>query len=211
MSILKKPSASGKESKRPAGRVVLSDLAVSIRYESETLTLDPTKFDPAEKYTSRRESIEYQSESDAVNADRRRAEQNMHKRLSDVEKELASRRMLHCSLDDIERIQTNLIDELDVLREVDPETGELVESQEYTDLEYRLEFMLDVCECLFQKRYMESIFGTARDDLGKRSEQRRRGDDNRIKPKTKRQQKASCFSGMYNRLFRVARNAKCLE
>ena len=96
-----------------------------------------------------------------------------------------------------------------MLREVDPETGELVESQEYADLEYRLEFMLDVCECLFQKRYMESIFGTARDDLGKRSERIQRGDDTLHTLNTKRGQKASCFSGMYNRLFRDARNAKC--
>ena len=149
--------------------------------------------------------------SDAIDAVRRRAARKINEQLVDIEKELASRRMLHCSLDDMERIQTNLIDELDVLREVDPETGELVESEEYTDLECRLEFMLDVCDCLFQKRYMESIFGTAREDLGKRSEQRRRGDDNRIKPNMKSQQKASCFSGMYNRLFGDARNAKCVQ
>ena len=209
MSILRKTSPPAMQNQRASGRIVLSDLAVSIRYEGETLTLHPTKFDPAERQSTNNETNQYSNASDAIDANRRKAERRFNKRLIDIEKELASRRMLHCSLDDMERIQTNLIDELDALREVDPVTGDLLESQEYIDLEYRLQFMLDACECLIQKKHAETLFGPAPDEVNIRpNSRRRRSNDNVDKQNKKIHPNASCFSGVYKKLFS---DAKCVE
>ena len=201
MSILR---TQGQERKRPARRIVLSSLAVSLRYECETTKSDSPKLDvdAGNTHTASITKRVFQNAAEAIIADRRRVKNDVHERLIGIEKELAKMSMLHCSLDDLEMLQTNLIDEMDLLREFDPATGELIESPEYADLEFMLELVLDACDCLYQKQHIES---TSCKETGypiRQKEMLRMREDNpRSTKEKKKQQNVSCLSAIFRKIL----------
>ena len=71
------------------------------------------------------------------------------------------------SIDELEAAESEIIKELDNLREVDEESGYTRPTAQYRALEKQLSLLLEMYECLVQKRYAENPLSSSTEDENK--------------------------------------------
>ncbi len=80
--------------------------------------------------------------------------------LAHIEKilpEVAKLEWLQLSIHEIKAIESEMIEELDSLRQIDTNTGHITYSYEYRVLEKRFVLLLETYECLFKKASLDNL------------------------------------------------------
>ncbi len=119
---------------------------------------------PASKAISRHT---FRSEADAITSQQKRkcCEHTAH--LDNMLPDLVQYKWSQMSIDELETTQSEIIDELDSLREVDEESGYTRNTAQYRALEKQLSLLLEMYECLVQKRYAENLVSTSTENKDK--------------------------------------------
>jgi hypothetical protein len=131
----------------------------------------------------------FSSESSAIHQDRKRIEKELSQHDQKLLPDLAACKLYKKSISELEAMQSNLIEELDSLRFVDPETGHLLETAEFVATEKKLMLVLEALDCISQRIYVESLLQSG-DEKNKR--RRESGVD-------KEEQNRMCFIAMFKR------------
>ena len=71
--------------------------------------------------------------------------------------ELAKLDCLHMSINEIKAVESELIEELDSIRQVDANTGQIIYSHEYRVLENQLALLLQAHDCLSKEAYADNL------------------------------------------------------
>jgi hypothetical protein len=99
----------------------------------------------------------FHCEAEAILCLRRKRHQENLEHLENILPELAKFEWLHMPIHEIKAAESEMIDELDSLRQIDMNTGHIIYSYEYRALEKQLALLLEACECLSKKEYVESL------------------------------------------------------
>ena len=75
----------------------------------------------------------------------------------------------HMSIHEIKAAESEMVEELDSLRQVDANTGHFTYSNEYRVLESQFKLLLDAYDCLFKKEYVDSLLRQQRNSNGQES------------------------------------------
>ncbi len=70
--------------------------------------------------------------------------------------EFAELQLLHMSIHEIQALESEMIEEMDSLRQIDTNTGDITYSHEYRVLEKQYILLLEAYECLFKKAHIDS-------------------------------------------------------
>jgi hypothetical protein len=171
----------------PTATIRWSDSVVTHTYESDNQVEKPKmcKIDVLQG-TSRKC---YSSESSAIQQERTRIKQVLAKHYQQLLPDLEVCKLYKKSVRDLEAIQCSLIDELDSLRCVDPESGLLFETAEFVATEDRLMLVLEALECISQHIHVEKLLQSG-DEKNKR----------RREPVTEQgEQNRMCFMSLFRR------------
>ena len=99
----------------------------------------------------------FRDEAEAIECDRRRVNEILARQFTEIRPCLAELEMLHLSEEDLESILMQFTTELDALRQVDPMSGDLCETNEYIALEEKVLILLDALDYYSQKNLLRSL------------------------------------------------------
>ena len=99
----------------------------------------------------------FRSEADAITTYQKKKQCEHRAHLDNMLPDLAQYQWSHLSIDELKAAESEMIEELDRLREVDESTGYTRHSGQYRALEKQLSLMLEMYECLFQKSSVEQL------------------------------------------------------
>ena len=131
----------------------------------------------------------FRNEVEAIECDRRRIRELLEQQHLEIQQSLSPFRLLQTSVKDLETMQTQLVTELDDLRQVDPETGETCETSEYTALEQKFLVLLRARDHFTQKQWL--------DDHTPRGNENTSCED--TERKQNKVQKFTCFAFMFKK------------
>ena len=109
---------------------------------------------PARKLTSRHT---FRCEADAIISQQKRKQGEHTAHYENIVPDLARYQWSQMSIDELEAAELEMIDKLDSIRQVDAVTGRTILSDKYRALEKELSLLLEMYECLFQKRFVENL------------------------------------------------------
>ena len=128
--------------------------------------------------------------------DRLKVEENISKQYCDILPYLLRYGFDRMSLADMESMQLKIIGDLDNFRRIDPAIGDLCTSQEYNNLEMKLQVLLEASDCSAQRAYLAS------QPLCSRGDQPTINDDNHNR---------ACFVSIFKRRYAGWRESSCLR
>ena len=102
----------------------------------------------------------YRNELEAITSDREKIHDELTRHYCTLVSEISCFYMSKMSVHEMEATLDNLIDELDKIREVDPDTGILYESEQFISLEKRFKLLLEMSECETRRVYVKSLLST---------------------------------------------------
>jgi hypothetical protein len=120
-----------------------------------------------EKPASKISRHTFRSEADAVASQQKRkcCEHKAH--LDNMLPDLVQYKWSQMSIDELEAAESDIIKKLDSLREVDEESGYTRQTAQYRALEKQLSLLLEMYECLVQKRYDENLLSITTENENK--------------------------------------------
>lgn len=139
-------------------RVRWSDVDTTHVYESDTVVEDPRPYIQAQNRASRKW---FRNEPKAIHHDRVKKQQQLWRQYGDLLPELNRLDLTNKSIEELEAIQSELIDALDRRRQVNPETGDLIRSVEYRSLEHKLMLVIEASECIARRTHVDSLLESA--------------------------------------------------
>ncbi len=98
----------------------------------------------------------FRCEADAIVSQLRKKRDQHTSQFKKILPELAKLQWAHLSLIELEEVESEILEELDSLRQIDTTTGLLQYSSEYDLVEKQFNLLLDTYECLFQLGYDDS-------------------------------------------------------
>ena len=101
-------------------------------------------------------TLEFTSEADVVLSLQTRKKQEFQDRWFKILPNLETLNLINMSTERLQAMESEIIDELDRLRKVNPETGDLEETEEYNDLEEMLRLLHEACRCISQTTDLEN-------------------------------------------------------
>ena len=134
----------------------------------------------------------FRNEVEAIECDRRRIRVLLEQQHLEIQQSLSPFRLLQTSVKDLETMQTQLVTELDDLRQVDPKTGETCETSEYTALEQKFLVLLRARDHFTQKQWLDDLNPRGNENTSCEDTERKRIGQNKV-------QKFTCFAFMFKK------------
>jgi hypothetical protein len=134
----------------------------------------------------------FENEVEAIECDRRRIRELLEQQYFEIQESLSPFKLLQASVNDLEAMQIQLVTELDDLRQVDPKTGEVCETSEYTALEQKFLVLLRAREYFTQKQLLDDL-------IPRETENTKFEDTERKSIGQNKKQKYTCFAFMFKK------------
>jgi hypothetical protein len=132
----------------------------------------------------------FRNEVEAIEFDRKRVGKLLDVQFFAVRTKLSSFQLIRTSVKELESLQGQVLTDLDNLRQVDPATGETCETWEYSQLENKLQALLEAWEYFTQKAYLEDLIAQKAADVSFEDKEGERVEDRN----PHNVQKYTCFS-----------------
>ena len=136
-------------------KIRFSNVVVTHNYESD-VELPERKIGASESKGKVYRKV-FRNETEAIESERKRVQQQLTQCFLNMEPKLTNFHLSSAHVDELDKLQDVVADELDGLRQVDPNTGDLQESKNFLALESKLLFFLEALECLKQKEYVDNL------------------------------------------------------
>jgi hypothetical protein len=102
------------------------------------------------------DKTEFASEADAILCTQNRKKQEFEDRWIQILPKLELLKLKHMTVDEMLSMELKIIEELDRIRQVNPETGELDETEDYDNLEETLLLLHEACRCISELTHYDN-------------------------------------------------------
>ena len=106
----------------------------------------------------------FRCEADAIISEQKKKQGEHTEHYTKIKPDLARYHWSHMPIDELEAAELEMINKLDSICLVDAVTGDMVHSNKYRELEKELSLLLEMHECLFQKRFVENLLSQSNNE-----------------------------------------------
>jgi hypothetical protein len=99
----------------------------------------------------------FRNEKEAIDSNQKKVREVLTQQFLNMEPKLYALALPSICVSDMEKLQTQLLAQLDDLREIDPETGNFCETKEFADLENKFVLLLKALDYFEQKKFLEAL------------------------------------------------------
>lgn len=99
----------------------------------------------------------FRNAAEAIESNQKKVRQDLTQQFLNIEPNLYTLALPKISVQAMEKMQNQLVNELDSLREVDPTTGDFSETKEFCDLEKKYLLLLEALDYFEQKKNLEAL------------------------------------------------------